>query len=63
MKNFSVSQTKLNEKVRQSVMLKMTDFAKLIGEIRKQTEGSEEFQAVREELERTKGFNEAIKLK
>lgn len=50
----------LNPKVRNSVIDKMTDFVKLIKEIRKQTQGRPEYEIIKEELQRTAGANERV---
>jgi hypothetical protein len=46
--------------VRKSVIDKMTDFVKLMKEIRKQTQGRPEYDIIKEELQRTAGPNERV---
>jgi hypothetical protein len=46
--------------VRKSVIDKMTDFVKLMKEIRKQTQGRPEYDIIKEELQRTAGANERV---
>ena len=46
--------------MRKSVIHKMTDFVKLMKEIRKQTQGRPEYDIIKEELQRTAGANERV---
>jgi len=42
------------------VIGKMTDFAKMMKEIRKQTQGHPEYEIIKEELQRTAGASEKV---